>query len=155
MLKYAILALTATAMVTACTPIRQYHGYLPDDAQPTDIEPGADTRSTVLARLGSPSTKSVFDDDTWIYMSSLHSSFAYFKPKIEKRDVIAIRFGEDDVVDEIVEYDAEDGQIIQYASRETATRGRELSLLEQLFGSVGTVRLPNSDDNLPGSIPGQ
>ena len=155
MLKYAILALTATAMVTACTPIRQYHGYLPDDAQPTDIEPGEDTRATVLARLGSPSTKSIFDDDTWIYMSSIHSNFAYFKPKIEKRDVIAIRFGEDDVVDEIVEYDADDGEIIQYASRETATRGRELSLLEQLFGSVGTVRLPNSDENLPGTIPGQ
>lgn len=156
MFRYAILALTATAMVTACAPLREYHGYLPDDSQPEDIEPGEDTRSSVLARLGTPSTKSVFDDNTWFYMSTSYRSFAYLRPKVTERDIVAIKFGEDDVVDEIVAYDAEDGEILNYASRKTATRGRELGLLEQLFGNVGTVRLPNSgDDNDPGRIPGQ
>ena len=156
MFRYAILALTATAMVTACTPIRSYHGYQADEVRPSEIEPGEDTRSTVQARLGSPSTKSIFDDDTWFYVSSQYASIAYLKPKVTKREIVAIKFGEDDVVDEIVQYDAEDGEILQYSARETATRGRQLGLLEQLFGNAGTIRLPNSGQNQnPGQIPGQ
>jgi len=155
MIKYAILALAATAMVKACSPIRSYHGYQADETKPADIEPGEDTRSTVLARLGSPSTKSVFDDNTWFYMSSQYSSIAYFKPKITEREIVAIKFGEDDVVDEIVQYDADDGEVLQYASRKTETRGRQLGLLEQLFGNAGTIRLPNQDNQNPGQIPGQ
>lgn len=154
MFRYAILAVVASAMATACTPIRQYHGYFPDEAQPNEIEPGSDTRSTVLARLGTPSTKSVFDTDTWFYISSTQENFAFFKPKIAERKVVAISFGEDDVVDELVEYDADDGEVLQYAARETPTRGRELGLLEQLFGNVGTVRLPGTDQANPGQIPG-
>lgn len=156
MIKYAILALAAISMATACTPIRSYHGYQADETDPKDIEPGEDTRSTVLARLGSPSTKSIFDDDTWFYVSSRYASYAYLKPKITAREIVAIKFGEDDVVDEIVQYDAEDGEILQYSARKTATLGRQLGLLEQLFGNVGTIRLPNADQNQnPGQIPGQ
>lgn len=158
MFRYAILALSATALVAACSPLRQYHGYLPDESQPADIEPGEDTRSSVLARLGTPSTKSIFDDNTWFYMSTSYASFAYFKPKVSNRDITAIKFGEDDVVDEIVQYDADDGEVLSYSARKTATRGRELGLLEQIFGTAGTagLRLPNTDDNnAPGQLPGQ
>lgn len=155
MIKYAILALTATAMVTACSPIRSYHGYQADDIQPNEVEAGKDTRTTVLASLGSPSTKSIFDDNTWFYVSTRYSSFAYFKPKITDREITAIKFGEDNVVDEIVQYDADDGEILQYSARKTATRGRQLGLLEQLFGNAGTIRLPNQQGQNPGQIPGQ
>ena len=155
MLKIAIMALTASALVAGCTPIRTAHGYNPDESLPSEIAPGDDTRSTVLARLGTPSTKSIFDENTWFYISSTHESFAFFRPKVSARDVVAIRFGEDDVVDEVVQYDADDGQVIQYASRETPTRGRELSLIEQLLGSAGTVRLPGQEEQIPGQIPGQ
>ncbi|MEM9573223.1 MAG: outer membrane protein assembly factor BamE [Pseudomonadota bacterium] len=154
MLRYAILAAIASTLVSGCTPIRSFHGYFPDEAQPNEIEPGEDTRSSVLARLGTPSTQSIFDQNTWFYISSTASNFAFFKPKITERKVIAIRFDEENVVDELVEYDADDGQVIQYASRETPTRGRELGLLEQLFGNVSAVRLPNTEDNIPGQVPG-
>lgn len=155
MLKIAIMALTASALVAGCTPIRAYHGYNPDESKPSEIAPGEDTRSTVLARLGTPSTKSIFDEDTWFYMSSTQESFAFLKPKVAEREVVAIRFGEDNIVDEVVQYDANDGEVIQYAARETPTRGRELSLIEQLLGSAGTVRLPGQDQQVPGQIPGQ
>lgn len=154
MFRYAIIAVLASglasSLVSGCSPIREFHGYFPDEAQPNEIAPGEDTRSTVLARLGTPSTKSIFDENTWFYISSTHESFAFFRPKVTERKVVAISFGEDDVVDELVEYDANDGQLLQYAARETPTRGRELGLLEQLFGNVGTVRLPGTDEVAPG-----
>jgi hypothetical protein len=45
--------------------------------------------------------------------------------------------------------------VINYASRETPTRGRELGLWEQIFGSVGNVRLPNSDEITPDNPTGR
>ncbi len=156
MFKSAILAISAAALITACSPIRQYHGYQAEASSlPQDVEPGEDTRSTVLARLGTPSTKSIFDDNTWYYMSATYASFAYLQPRVERRNIVAIKFDDDDIVSEILEYNADDGEIIQYARRETATRGRQLGLLEQIFGNAGTIRLPNAEDNVPGQIPGQ
>lgn len=155
MIKHAILALAATAMVTACSPIRAYHGYQADEIEPNEIEAGTDTRTTVLARLGSPSTKSIFDDKTWFYVSTQYASYAFRNPQVTEREITAIKFGEDNVVDEIVQYDADDGEILRYAARETATRGRQLGLLEQLFGNAGTIRLPNQQNQNPGQIPGQ
>ncbi|MEO0983183.1 MAG: outer membrane protein assembly factor BamE [Pseudomonadota bacterium] len=152
-MRKAILTALAVSLAAACTPSRDFHGYIPDEALPQDIEPGVDTRSTVLARLGSPSTSSIFDDNTWIYMSAARERIAWQRPKVSQRNITAIRFGDDDLVAEVLEYDIDDGQVVNYASRETPTRGRELGFLEQIFGSVGAVRLPVDEEN-PGGIPG-
>ena len=155
MFKYAVMAIAAASMVTACSPIRSTHGFQPDEIEPREIQPGEDTRSTVLSRLGTPSTQSIFDNDTYFYITSRYEAVAFLKPKISSREITAISFGEGDIVDEVVQYDADDGEILRYAARETATRGRQLGLLEQLFGNVGAIRLPNSGDQVPGQIPGQ
>ena len=143
-------------LATACiSPVTYYHGYSPDEIAPKEISPGLDTRSSVLAQLGSPSTKSIFDENTWFYVTTLQSQFAYFKPHISSRTITAIKFSEDDVVDEVLEYDETAGEVINYAARETPTRGRELSVLEQLFGNVGRVALPNTDERTPGNPTGR
>lgn len=146
-------AVLATASLAGCSPTRNYHGYIADEAEPAEIEPGVDTRSTVLARLGSPSTKSIFDDNTWIYLSSTRERFAFYRPKTSERTVTAIKFGDDDSVQEVGLFNVDDGQTIRYASAETPTRGRELGLLEQIFGTIGAVQLPQERD--PTSPTGQ
>ena len=141
------LILMLFAFATACTPTRDFHGYLADETVPAEVEPGIDTRSSVLVRLGTPSTKGAFDNDTWIYITSLQERLAYFKPKITARTVVAIRFSDEDVVDEVLAYNVDDGHVIRYASRETSTRGRELGLWEQIFGNVGRVNMLPNDNN--------
>jgi outer membrane protein assembly factor BamE (lipoprotein component of BamABCDE complex) len=157
MRKRAILAAGFLILpLTAClTPARDFHGYIPDEIQPADIKPGEDTRSSVVAQLGSPSTEGLFDTNTWFYISDVQERFAYYKPKVADRSITAIRFGADDKVEEVLRYTAEDGQIISYAARETATRGRELGLLEQIFGTVSGLRLPTSDEATPGNPTGR
>lgn len=157
MRKPAILAASLLFLpLTAClTPSRDFHGYIPDEVQPYDIKPGEDTRSSVSAQLGSPSTEGLFDTNTWFYISDVQERFAFYKPKVADRSITAIRFGEDDKVDEVLRYAAEDGQVISYAARETATRGRELGLWEQIFGTVGSVRLPNTNEATPDNPTGR
>lgn len=152
------LTLTAAAIVTTgCNPILRTHGYVPtSEAKPQAIEPGADTKSTVLASLGNPSVKSTFDEDveedTWYYMNSVRQRFAYLRPLVEERSITAISFNSDGQVQKVAEYGIEDGRYVNYVDRKTPTRGREITILEQIFGSVG--RLPTSaiggDDSLPG-----
>jgi len=155
MARRALLVAATLALAVSCAPTRDFHGYVIDEAAPAEVEPGIDTRASVLARLGTPSTRSIFDENTWVYMSTTRERFAYFTPKVANRAVVAIRFSEEDVVDEVLTYDAEDGAVINYAARETATRGRELGILEQLFGNVGRVVLPPTDESTPGNPTGR
>ena len=157
MARRVILASIAlAALTTACiSPIEDYHGYTADEVLPENIEVGQDTRASVLAQLGSASTESVFDENTWFYITTRRERIAFLTPRTKQRAITAIRFGEDDVVEELLTYDETDGEVIRYASRETPTRGRELGLLEQIFGTVGAAALPNTDEITPNNPTGR
>lgn len=157
MARRVILASIALAGLTAAciSPIEDYHGYTPDEVSPQSIKVGEDTRASVLAQLGSASTESLFDENTWFYITTRRERIAFLTPRTKQRSITAIRFGEDNVVEELLTYSEADGSVINYASRETPTRGRELGLLEQIFGTVGAVALPNTDERTPGNPTGR
>ena len=90
-----------------------------------------------------------------LFRSTRRERIAFLTPRTKQRAITAIRFGEDDVVEELLTYDETDGEVIRYASRETPTRGRELGLLEQIFGTVGAVALPNTDEITPNNPTGR
>lgn len=144
-------------LTTACNPVLRTHGYVPlEDAKPQAVNPDTDTKASVLARLGNPSVKSTFDEDiaedTWFYMNSVRQRYAYLRPQIEERTITAITFNEDGQVQKVAEYGIEDGRYVNFVDRKTPTRGRELSVLEQVFGTIG--RLPTDrltgNQNVPG-----
>ena len=150
-----ILLIAASALTTACNPILRNHGYVATSEQkPQEVNPDTDTKSSVLARLGNPSVKSTFDeevdDDVWYYISSVRQRYAYLRPQIEDRTITAIHFNLDGQVTQVAEYGLEDGVPVNYVDRKTPTRGRELSVLEQIFGTIG--RLPT--DRLAGQTAG-
>jgi outer membrane protein assembly factor BamE (lipoprotein component of BamABCDE complex) len=137
---------------SACSPVNSYQGFQAIDHSPADVKSGEDTRSTVLARLGSPTAVSTFDANTWYYISQISAHTAFYHPKVNKRDVVAIKFRKgDDQVEAVNTYTLKDGRVIAYNGRETPTRGREMTVLEQLLGSVSAAgALPQSDVN-PGT----
>ncbi len=134
---------------SACSPINTYQGFQAVDHAPADVKVGEDTRSTVLARLGSPTAVSTFDKDTWYYLSQVVSHTAFYHPRVNKRDVVAISFRKsDDQVAAVNTFTLKDGRVIAYNNRETPTRGREMSVLEQLLGSVSAAgALPPAEVN--------
>ena len=150
-----IALITGLAAAESCAPITGYQGFQAIDVRPADVKAGLDTRSTVLAKLGSPTATSTFDKDIWFYMSQTRTQTAYYRPKVIKRDVVAISF--DHVTDQVTSvhsYALQDGRVIAYDPRETPTRGREMTVLEQLLGAVGNGSvLPNDQNVTPGSHP--
>lgn len=149
----AILVMSALGVslmaASACSPVNSYQGFQAVDHSPSEVKVGEDTRSTVLARLGSPTAVSTFDKDTWYYMSQVSSHTAFYHPRVSKRDVVAISFRKtDDQVAAVNTFTLKDGRVIAYNNRETPTRGREMTVLEQLLGSVSAAgALPPPDVN--------
>ena len=141
----------------ACMPISTYSGFQAIEERPADVKVGEDTKSTVSAKLGTPSATSTFDPNTWFYISQLTDRVAFYKPRVAKRDVVAINFDKDsEKVAKVNTYTLQDGKVIAFNGRETPTRGREMTILEQLLGNVGRGgMLPrDEEERVPGNRPG-
>ncbi len=147
--RLAILSAVA-ALAAACAPTVGTHGFQTVDVAPSEIKIGEDTKATVLAQLGSPSATSTFQDNIWYYISQTTERYTYNRPQVSQRSVTAITFAEDDKVAEIRNLGLEDGQQVAMNDRETPTRGRELTVLEQLLGNVGRGQLPQTREDVPG-----
>lgn len=157
LLRTSIVAAVVVATAAACAPRVGRHGYQPIEVLPSEIAVGTDTRETVLARLGSPSAVSTFEPNIWFYISQTTERYTFNQANIAAREVTAITFDETSgavaAVDVLTQ---EDSQRIAYNERETPTRGRALSALEQILGTVGRQRLPGTDDDDPrGRRPGE
>ena len=149
------VALAAGVALAACAPIRQVSGYQAIDHLPKDVKVGMDTKSTVLDQLGSPSTQSTFDTNTWYYITQLSAEVGYHKPHVTRRVIVAISFDkESEKVTKVDTYSLKDGKVLAYNDRETPTRGRELSWVEQLLGNVGRGAMLPQQDTAPGQRPG-
>ncbi|MBD7940408.1 outer membrane protein assembly factor BamE domain-containing protein [Brevundimonas guildfordensis] len=147
-----IIAASLAAAAGACAPVVATQGFQAVDVKPQDIEAGVDTRETVLTKLGTPSTTSTFEaESVWYYLTQTTQRYTYNKPKVSQRTVTEITFNEaDGKVATVRNLGLEDGRQIAMESRETPTRGRQLTILEQLLGNVGRGQLPRTEDDVPG-----
>lgn len=147
---FAAVALAAAA--GACAPTIATQGFQAIDAKPQDVVAGTDTRETVLARLGSPSTTSTFEPETvWYYLTQTTERYTYNKPQVSQRSVTEITFDKaDGKVAAVRTLSLADGRDVAMERRETPTRGRQLTILEQLLGNVGRGQLPRTEEDVPG-----
>ncbi|MBJ7448019.1 MAG: outer membrane protein assembly factor BamE [Brevundimonas sp.] len=149
--KLTFAVLSAAVLTAACAPTVGQNGFQAIDAKPTDIVAGTDTRQTVLTRLGSPSTTSTFEKDTiWYYISQTTEKYTYNRPQVTQRSVTEITFNEAGQVAAVRTLGLDDGQRLAMNGNETPTRGRQLTILEQLLGNVGRGQLPRTDEDVPG-----
>jgi outer membrane protein assembly factor BamE (lipoprotein component of BamABCDE complex) len=157
----AAFMIIGALVATGCNPILRTHGYVPtQDAKPQEINPSSDTKASVLASLGSPSVEGTFDEeveeDTWYYINQVRERYAYLRPQVQEQTITAISFNADGQVTKVAEYGIEDRRIVNYENRETPTRGRELSALEQVFGTIGRIptnRIGGDNQDVPGGGP--
>lgn len=125
-------------LVAGCSPVIDYRGYLPKGEDIQKIRSGM-SKTEVEALLGSPSTTATINTsgDSYYYISSTVENIAFFAPKVTDREILAVRFDTEDRVQKFAHYGLEDGKIINFISRETPTRGKELGILQQLFQNLG------------------
>ena len=134
-------------IVINCSPIVENRGYVFDNELISKVEVGKTNAGQVLNILGTPSTTSTIDAKIWYYIYSKAETTAFYQPSVSRRRIITVSFNDDSRVTSIDEYGLEDGNIIAFNTNTTPTRGRELTILQQLFGNLGRL----GAGNLPGN----
>jgi outer membrane protein assembly factor BamE (lipoprotein component of BamABCDE complex) len=140
----SVVLLGAAMLGTAaCAPVQNQRGYVPNQEAIGSIQVGMDTKEMVSMKLGEPSTLATFGGDTWYYISAQVEQNAFFAPRAIERNILAVEFGGDGKVMNLQRYTLADGRIVDFQTRETPTRGRTLTILQQFFNAVpGNIGTP-------------
>ena len=143
-IKKAIPATALVLLLAGCSSNTHYQGKKLDPDDLTQIKQGIHNRQDVARILGSPSTMSAFNDNTWYFISKTTETVAFLNPDVKEQQVVAIIFDDAGVVKEIAERDIKDGKEVDYVERVTETTGQKRSFLQQVFGNFG--RMIRKDD---------
>lgn len=135
----AALLVGLSLMLSACAATYNNHGFIPPDEELEAILPGVDTRDSLALSVGQPSTSGVIEEDAWFYAAYRVRNFAYQAPRIIERDIVAISFDDEGVVQAIERYGLEDGQFVQLSRRVTDNGIGEVTLLSQIIRNFGRI----------------
>lgn len=132
-------------LLSGCAPTRNVRGNLVQDYQLSEVTTGQDTRTDVLRKLGSPTTKAPFDDNVWYYLGQEMEKRGILDPQVTQERIIRISFDADGIVQDI--QNIENQRLdLPYAREKTPTSGNEITFTQQLLGNLGKF---NKDETAP------
>lgn len=132
-------AFVGAAALGACAPRNDFRGAIIDEDRVKQIQVGVSSETQVATLLGSPSTTSTFQEwgVTWYYISSETETVAFLSPELIDQQVLAVAFDKQGKVRDLKRYGLKDGRQIAFVERETPTKGKELTFIEQTIGNFG------------------
>ena len=123
--------------LSGCSPMIDSLGTAPTAQQLGQLHIGKTSYADVQTLLGSPSSKTVFGHEYWLYVSSRQERFAFFKPEETDRTVTVLRFDDNGVLQGIDVKDFTDAKAIVYDSEKTPIAGHSVSVTDQLLNNIG------------------
>lgn len=149
-IKKSAAGVIVAGLLAGCSPTLNNHGNIPEAELIESIRIGNSNREQIAAMLGNPSAVATFDKESWYYVGMRTSRFAFLEPDILERKVLVVRFDKQGIVQQVQHLDKQDGRDVQIVDRKTPTRGKELTVLEQLLGNVGKFSGAEVDDGRAG-----
>lgn len=146
---FALTLLLSGCAVFRSSPIPQGSLVEPDDYN--QLIPGSSTRSDALDLLGSPTAKGAFDDNTWIYVSTVSHLAPMDFPHLSKQQVVVLKFSPAGTLNSVRTLALKDSFRIAMNSNVTPTPGSKINVLQQILGNVGRY---NPMQNLSGLMGG-
>ena len=134
-----IAALVALSTVVSCAPVFTYHGFVPTEDDLDEIEVGLDTRSTVASIIGKPGASGLLEESGWYYVRSEFEHAPIRGPQEIDRQVVAISFDDDNVVQNVERFGLERGEVVVLERRVTDSNIEGVSFLGQLFGCTASA----------------
>ncbi len=101
----------ALVFVSACSSLEDSHGYVPEAGLVEDVQVGVDTKETAARILGRPGAEGLVDDSGWYYVKSDYESRLWRAPVEVNREVLAVSFTDDGVVENVERFGLEDGRV--------------------------------------------
>jgi outer membrane protein assembly factor BamE (lipoprotein component of BamABCDE complex) len=126
-----------SGLTVACTAELDTHGDYVEAGRLAQIRPGVQTREDVAQLLGSPSSRSVFGDEQWYYISDVVETRSIFEREVKDRQVVTIQFDRQGVVSGVDDFGLERGREVDLVARETPSFGESVDFLSQVMGNLG------------------
>lgn len=122
-----------------CSPTVETRGFMAENVQFNQIKPGIHSKNQVQEILGSPSTISSFDPNTWYYVSKKTATTSFFTPTVLDQQVTIITFNKGGIVCDIKTYKGEEAKNIKPVDRKTESTGQETGVLREIFSNFGRI----------------
>lgn len=130
----------ALSALLACGPTYRNHGYVPPQDELDQIVIGIDTRSSVEETLGTSGSTSVVEDSALYFVRSRVRVVAMLNPEVIEREVVAVSFDTNGIVENVESFGLERGQIVRLTRRVTDSSVAGKSFFRQLIGNIGSIR---------------
>jgi outer membrane protein assembly factor BamE (lipoprotein component of BamABCDE complex) len=131
--------LAGAVALGGCTRVVSHQGFVLENTLASAIQPGTDTKDSVMNTLGRPTFTGSFDQNDWYYVSRDTKNMAYNMPHPDKQTVLHIRFDANGNVASVDRRGLEQVASIHPSDDKTPTLGRRKSLFDELFGNIGAV----------------
>ncbi|WP_199553487.1 outer membrane protein assembly factor BamE [Sandaracinobacteroides hominis] len=119
--------------------IQNNQGYVADEELVASVQPGVDNKDSVSKALGRPTSIAQWDGNTWYYISRNTRQLAFARPVPKEQSILIVRFMADGTVAAVERRGMDQVANISPNNDKTPTLGREATLLEDLFGNIGSV----------------
>jgi len=125
------------AAMSACTPLFRNHGYMPTETELAALSVGADTRESVIEKVGAPTAEGVLTETAYYYVSSRFRHYGPLEPVEIDRQVLAISFDAQGRVRNIERFGLAEGRVVALSRRVTDDNIPDVSFIGQLIGNIG------------------
>ncbi len=133
----AASVLGAALLLGACAPQYQNHGYIPPQEDLEKITVGRDTRDTVAQTVGVPASAGLLTNSGYYYVRSRRKAMGFLAAREVEREVVAVSFSADGVVQNVERFGLERGNVITLDRRVTSSPISDKSFIRQLLGNIG------------------
>ena len=139
-------------LLGACSPIYRNHGYAPSDSDLAGLRLGADTRESVAASVGRPTTGGVLGEEGFYYVQSRFRHQGLLAPQEVEREVLALSFAPDGTLGAIERFGLQDGRAVAISRRTTPGVFADPSVIDRIaanFGGLDTGAFLGDDNPEP------
>ncbi|WP_299148319.1 outer membrane protein assembly factor BamE [uncultured Tateyamaria sp.] len=134
-----LLAAVLALSLAGCSSTFRNHGYVPNEEELQELVVGIDTRASVEDLVGPPTAGGVLEGGNYFYVRSRVRTFAFTRPQIVERQVLAVSFDNEGVLSNIERFGLEDGRVVSLSRRVTESGVTDTNIVRQLFGNIGRI----------------
>ena len=123
--------------ITSCSGKQIVSGNLPDLQRLSLLEIGKDNKKSVENMLGSPSFRGALGDNSYYYIGTLSSKFAFLKQKVDKQYIIELKFNKKSLLKDVYFYDKSKSIDVAMSNMQTSIYGVKKSFFRNLIDNFG------------------
>ena len=137
-LAYLTIAILSLGLA-ACSPTIRNHGYIPPEEDLQELTVGVDTRASVEEVVGPPTAGGLLEGGNYFYVRSTVRTIGPRRPEVVDRQVLAISFDGNGVLNNIETFGLQDGRVVALNRRVTDTNVTNVTFIRQLIGNIGQI----------------